>query len=153
MEMTLYNPLRRLTPSRSLFSSFLGDDFFGWPELSIDAYHWHTVDHWHPVVDFLDTEDMIRLSAEIPGMEKKDIKIEVKDHTLSISGERKFEVDAKKERYRSVERTYGKFFRSIDLPEGLKEDEIKAGYRNGVLEISIPKSEAAMPREIPVEVQ
>ncbi len=147
MEMTLYNPLRRLSPSRRLFSNFLGDDFFGWPELSSDAYH------WHPVVDFLETDDMVRLSAEIPGMEKKDIKIEVKSHALSISGERKFEVDANKERYRSVERIYGKFFRSIDLPEGLKEDKIKASYRNGVLEISIPKSEAAMPREIPVEVQ
>ena len=152
MDLTLYNPYRRLSPSRRLSSSFFGDDLFGWPETSDFTYHQHTVDHWHPAVDISETEDTLRIRAEIPGLEREDIKIEVKDHTLTLSGERPLEGSGNNENYRNVERSYGRFFRSINLVENLKEEEIKATYRNGLLDITIPKSEASVPKQIPVEV-
>ena len=151
MELSLYNPYRRFSPSRRL-SSFFDNDFFGWPETSEYTYHNHTVDHWHPAVDISETEDTLRIRAEIPGLEKEDIKIEVKDHTLTLSGERPLEGSGNNEYYRNVERAYGRFFRSINLVEDLKEEEIKATYRHGLLDITIPKAEASVPKQIPVEV-
>ena len=153
MDITGYNPAKRAIGRRRNQVRFFSDDTAGWPFDLGEADHWHVVDHWHPAVDISETEDSLHLRAEIPGMDKKEIKIEIKDHTLTMSGERKFLNGDSKERFRKVERAYGRFFRSIDLPEGVKQDEIKASYTNGILDIRIPKSEAIMPKEIPVEVE
>jgi HSP20 family protein len=104
---------------------------------------------WSPTVDLIESENGYEVKAELPGLEKKDIKLTFEDERLTLSGERKYEKEDKKKNYHRVERAYGKFERSFYLPD-VKGDEIKADYKEGVLTVSIPKSEATKPKEISV---
>ena len=90
------------------------------------------------------------MKAELPGLEKKDIQISVKDDLLTVSGERKYEKEKKGARYRRIERAYGKFQRSFRLPEDAQAGEIKASYKNGILNLHIPKTEEKKPVEIAI---
>lgn len=105
---------------------------------------------WNPSVDLSETEDGYEIKAEIPGMNKKDIKISCRDNVLRLSGERKHEEDEKGKNYHRAERTYGAFQRSFRLPHEVKVEEINAKYRDGVLYVEIPKAEKAKPKEIAV---
>jgi HSP20 family protein len=105
---------------------------------------------WYPAVDILESKEAYLIRAELPGMKKDDLNVEVKDGTLTLTGERKSEKPAEGVEYRSVERVNGKFVRSFSLPETVKHDEIKATYVDGVLEIHVPKAEQAKPRQITV---
>ncbi len=104
-----------------------------------------------PAVDVFDTNDAVVLRAELPGMKVDDIQIEVDDNVLSLKGERTFEENVDEERYYRVERRYGAFQRSLALPQGVKADEIRATYEDGVLEVTVPKAEAERPRRIEVK--
>jgi HSP20 family protein len=108
---------------------------------------------WHPAVDVLESKDAYLIRAELPGMKKEDIKVEVKDGTLVLSGETKSEKPAEGVEYRHVERVAAKFWRSFSLPETAKQDGIEATYKDGILEIRVAKAEAAKPRQIEVNVQ
>lgn len=133
--------------------------------------NWHNdIDHWfdglwgsdfrlndgismiRPVVDVEETDHAYVITAELPGMEKKDINISVEDGTLLISGEKNSEKETKDKNYHRIERSYGKFHRSFQLPDGIDRDKIEASYKNGVLTLSLPKSEAAKPKQIEVKV-
>jgi len=103
-------------------------------------------------VDILESKDSYLLRAELPGMKKEDFHLEVKDGTLTLSGERKSDEAANDVRYHSVERVAGKFTRSFSLPQTVKQDGIEATYRDGILEIRVPKVEEAKPREIAISV-
>jgi HSP20 family protein len=107
---------------------------------------------WYPPVDILESKDSYLLRAELPGMKKEDFHLEVKEGTLTLSGERKSEEPANGVEYRSVERVDGKFTRSFTLPQTVKHDGIEATYRDGILEIRVPKVEAAKPRQIEITV-
>ena len=107
---------------------------------------------WYPSVDILESKDSYLLRAELPGMKKEDFHLEVKDGTLTLSGERKSDEAANDVRYHSVERVAGKFTRSFSLPQTVKQDGIEATYRDGILEIRVPKVEEAKPREIAISV-
>ena len=107
---------------------------------------------WYPSVDILESKDSYLLRAELPGMKKEDFHLEVKDGTLTLSGERKSDEAANGVRYHSVERVAGKFTRSFSLPQTVKQDGIEATYRDGILEIRVPKVEEAKPREIAISV-
>jgi HSP20 family protein len=107
---------------------------------------------WHPAVDVLESKDAYVIHAELPGMKREDIKVEVKDGTLVLSGERKSEKPAEGVEYRHVERVSAKFWRSFSLPETVKQDGIEAAYKDGVLEIRVPKVEKAKPRQIEINV-
>ena len=100
---------------------------------------------WVPAVDVFDTKEAVVLKAELPGMKVDDIQIEVDDNVLTIKGERSFEEKVDEERYYRVERRYGSFQRSLALPQGVKADEIRATYEDGVLQVTVPKSEAESP--------
>jgi HSP20 family protein len=111
-----------------------------------------TLSKWYPAVDLLEGKDSYLIRAELPGMKREDIKVEVKDGTLVVSGERKSEKPAEGVEYRHVERVNAKFWRSFSLPETVKQDGIEASYTDGVLEIRVPKAEEAKPRQIEVTV-
>lgn len=108
---------------------------------------------WAPAVDILEKDNEIVLRADIPGIDPKDVDIEVQNGTLTLKGERKFESDVKEEDYRRVERVYGSFARSFTLPRTVDSDKVEAEYRNGVLQLSLPKRPEAKPKQIKVAVK
>ena len=105
---------------------------------------------WAPAVDIFETEKELVLSAEIPGIDEKDIEIKVEDNTLSLKGERKFEKETKEENYHRLERSYGSFFRAFTLPNSIDPERIQAAHENGVLKITMPKREERQPRKVKI---
>ncbi|MEA3312262.1 MAG: Hsp20/alpha crystallin family protein [candidate division WOR-3 bacterium] len=108
---------------------------------------------WTPAVDVEETKDSLVVRAEIPGMKKEEIKIQTVGDNLVVSGERKHEAEEKGRHFHRVERTYGKFQRTLALPVEVEPDKAKACYKEGVLEITFPKSERAKAKEIEIEVK
>ena len=107
---------------------------------------------WLPPVDILESKDAYLIRAELPGMKKEDFNLEVNEGTLTLSGERKAEALTDGVEYHRAERVNGKFSRSFYLPQTVKQDGIKATYRDGILEIHVPKVEEAKPRQIAISV-
>ncbi len=105
---------------------------------------------WAPAVDIYETEGEVVLTAEIPGVDEKDIEIKVDDNTLTIRGERKFEKETKEENFHRIERAYGSFFRSFALPSYVDHDKIEAEHENGVLKIRMPKRAELKPRKVKI---
>jgi HSP20 family protein len=105
---------------------------------------------WMPAMDLVETDDRFVLRADLPGLAEDDIKIEFDDGTLTVSGERKAEHEAKSEGYYRVERAFGSFSRSLTLPQGVDAEAVTARFDRGVLEISIPKPEERKPRRIEI---
>jgi len=107
---------------------------------------------WSPLVDVHETKDSILLQVELPGVKQEDIQVSIEGDTLTLKGERKRETEVKEDQYHRVERSYGRFERSILLPSVVDSGRVKATYRDGVLGIQLPKKEEAKPKEIKVEV-
>ena len=107
---------------------------------------------WYPSLDITETKNDILVKAEIAGMDPKDIDISLNNDILTIKGEKKQEKEEKEENYHLVERSYGKFVRSVKLPGEVKSDKINASYKNGVLNITLPKSEEAKKKEVKIKV-
>jgi HSP20 family protein len=131
------------------------DDFWGrrmrpwWPERwSMPA----ALEIAAPVVDLFEEKDEIVVKAELPGMDKDNIEVNLTDHTLTIKGEKKKEEEVKEENYYRSERSYGSFVRTLELPTEVHSDKVKASFKNGVLEVRLPKTEAAKAKEIKVKV-
>ena len=112
-----------------------------------------SLSNWSPSVDVYETTENIVIKAEVPGVKKEDISVEVKDNTLYLKGERKFEKDVKEENYHRMERSYGSFRRVFSLPATVEQDQVKASFKDGVLEIMLPKAEKAKPKKIAVDVE
>ena len=108
---------------------------------------------WSPSVDVYQTDDKIVVKADVPGLDKKDFDIAVVDHHLTIKGERKHENEVKEENYHRTERVYGTFERSFELPATVDTEKIQAEYKDGVLELTLPKKEEAKPKQIAVKVK
>jgi HSP20 family protein len=142
--MTRWNPnvVTTRDPFFRLIDSFLNQDLLPSEEVSNRT--------WMPPVDIQETTDAYRLVAELPGMTKEDITITLENNVLRLSGERKFEKDAKKESYQRVERTYGTFARAFTLPSQVNHDKVEAAFENGLLTIVVPKAEQAKPRKITI---
>jgi HSP20 family protein len=136
--------LTRWNPVRDEMSQFI-DEFLG-RRLSEGP----TV--WQPRVDIEESEDGYVVRAEVPGMKLEDIKIVLEDDRLTIRGEKRRD-ETKGTTYHRVERVYGAFERSFTLGHLVSSDRIEALYRDGVLQVSIPKAEQARPREIPIQVE
>jgi HSP20 family protein len=107
---------------------------------------------WMPLTDIYETKDGYTIKADLPGMKKDDVKISYTDGQLSISGERVQEQETKDAKCHRVERTYGKLYRSFNLPNEIKEDKIKAEFKDGQLTITIPKADEVKPKEIDIKV-
>ena len=122
--------------------------FYRWPSLEDE-----TDTAWTPRVDINETDKEVTLDVELPGLEKKDVTVEVRDNTLTISGERTNEKKTDDKYCRRVERHYGKFERTFSLSDEVDANKISAKYKNGVLSLALPKTEKALPKEITVEVK
>src|SRR3954464_15021886 len=105
---------------------------------------------WVPEMDLVESQDHYLLKADLPGMKQEDVSIEFNDGTLTISGERKAEYERSEKGFFRLERSFGKFSRSLTLPEGVNPDKIEASFHDGVLDVRIPKPEARKPRRIEV---
>lgn len=107
---------------------------------------------WSPSVDIYETENELVLKADLPEVDQKNIDVRVENQTLTIAGERKFEKKDDHKGYHRIERSYGTFVRSFAVPNTFDTDKIGASFKNGVLTVTLPKKEAAKPRQIKVEV-
>ena len=105
---------------------------------------------WTPAMDLLETEDHFVLRADLPGMTEADVNIELEDNVLTVSGERKAEREDKGEGFYRVERSFGSFSRALTLPKGIDHEAVTASFRNGVLEVRVPKPEQRKPRKISI---
>jgi HSP20 family protein len=104
-----------------------------------------------PDMDVTETDKEIEITAELPGLEEKDVQINVADNILTIRGEKKAEKEEKDKNYRLVERSYGSFVRSLELPQGINADAIKANIAKGVLKVTVPKPAPAQVKKIDVK--
>jgi HSP20 family protein len=105
---------------------------------------------WVPAMDLVEHDDHFLLRADLPGLGEDDVSIELNDGTLVVSGERKAEHDQRERGFYRLERQFGKFSRTLTLPDGIDGDQIKASFNHGVLEVRIPKPEQRKPRRIPI---
>jgi HSP20 family protein len=106
---------------------------------------------WSPAVDIYETENDLVVKADLPDVDLKDIDVRVENQTLTIAGERKFEKQDNVAGYHRIERSYGNFTRSFAVPNSFDTEKIAASFKNGVLSVSLPKKEAAKPRQIKIE--
>jgi HSP20 family protein len=107
---------------------------------------------WHPAMDLVETEDHFVLRADLPGVAENDVKVELEDNVLTLSGERRHEQEVKKGGYYRIERASGTFARSLTLPEGVNPEAVEASFDRGVLEVRIPKPEERKPRRVAISV-
>lgn len=147
------DPFALMREMTSEFDRFFGEPtrpFFRWPSL------WKRAAPeigWFPEIDVFEKDNRLVTKIDLPGMKKEDVKVEITDGQLAISGERKREAEEKGEEFYRSEREYGSFYRSVPLPEGAKVDDVKATFTDGVLEVSVPlpaRPEAKMRK---VEIQ
>ena len=103
---------------------------------------------WVPAMDLVEAEDHFVLRADLPGLGEDDVSIEIQDNALTISGERKSEHEERQRGWFRVERSFGRFSRSLSLPEGVDADGVSAHFDKGVLEVRIPKPEERKPRRV-----
>jgi HSP20 family protein len=108
---------------------------------------------WTPAVDIYETDTTVVVKAELPGVQKDQVGVEVKDGVLTLRGERKYEKEVKEENFHRIERSYGTFQRAFSLPTTVDQEKISATMKDGVLEVSLPKKEAAKPKQISVTVK
>jgi len=108
---------------------------------------------WYPMVDIYEDAENVMITAELPGIEAKDVDVQVNGDVLTLRGERKLEKDEKKENYVRVERAYGTFMRSFTLPDYVASDKINAEYKKGVLTLTLPKKPETKPKQIAVKVK
>jgi HSP20 family protein len=108
---------------------------------------------WAPAVDIYETENELVFKADLPEVELKDLDVRVENQTLTVAGERKFERKDNGKGYHRVERSYGNFARSFAVPNTFDTEKINAAFKNGVLTVTLPKKEAAKPRQVKIEVQ
>ena len=144
--------LARWTPYRDLMSvrdemNRVFNEAFG--RATTDESAWFS-GAWAPPVDIYETDQGLVIKAELPGFSKDDFSIELKDNTLVIRGERRRQDEVKEGNYHRMERVYGAFQRSFLLPTTVDQDKVRAAYKDGVLELHLPKVAAAQPKRIAV---
>jgi len=153
--LTRWEPLSRWSPMKELeeMEKRLSTIFGKTPSAtSGDKKEAIAVAEWSPLVDITEDEKEYVVKAEIPEMKKEDIKLNVHDDLLTITGERKYEKEEKGKKYHRVERAYGSFMRSFTLPEDAESSKVSAEYKDGLLKVHIPKSEKAKPKTTEVKI-
>ncbi len=108
--------------------------------------------NWSPAIDVKESDSSFMLTADIPGLTKKEVKINISNNVLSISGERKIEDEKESDNFHYRERLYGSFSRTFNLPETVKEEDISASFKNGILSITLPKHEVELPKEREIKI-
>ncbi|MDD2352616.1 MAG: Hsp20/alpha crystallin family protein [Candidatus Caldatribacteriota bacterium] len=146
--------LIRWEPRENLMRSFF-DDFFDIMNRpgGNKRRRWEEGGIWSPSTDLIDKKDKLIARIELPGVEKKDVKISLSENNLTIRGEIEKDKETKKEDYYCCERAYGTYSRTISLPTEVDQDKIKASFKNGILEITMPKKPEKKPKEISIETE
>jgi HSP20 family protein len=146
MAIIRWDPFRDVVTLRERMNRMFEDIFSGRAEEGKEM----TTSTWAPSVDIFETEKELVLTAEIPGIDEKDVEIKIEDNTLSLKGERKFEKETKEENYHRIERSYGSFYRAFTLPNSIDPEKIQATHENGVLKITMPKRDELQPRKVKI---
>ena len=146
MDLIRWRPARDIFSMRDQMDRML-DNFFAPAKNGVNG---DTLWSWNPAVDVMEGENSIVITAEVPGVDKKDISVDVKDRVLTLKGERSSDNEVKKDKFHRRERVYGKFERSFTLPAAVDPDRINATYNDGVLKIEVPKPEGSKPKQISV---
>jgi HSP20 family protein len=144
MNLVRWNPLGEMTAMQNRINRWFNDPF--WPAGRMDDGT--GLGMWNPAVDLYEKDDHFVIKAELPGVNKKDITIDLKDRVLKLSGERSIENEVKEENYYRRERSYGKFQRTFTLPADIDSDKIKAEFNDGLLQIEVPKPEQQKPKKV-----
>lgn len=142
-------PIVRWDPFRELVE--LRDEIGRWFESTLDRERKERkTTAWAPDVDIKETDKEILVRADLPGMKQEDIDVSIDENQLVIKGERKMEKEEKEKDYVRVERSYGSFYRSFSLGTPIKEDQVRATYKDGVLEVILPKAEVRKAKKIQI---
>lgn len=139
---------RKMNEPRTLRDEMdrLFDNFFGMTPASTERGA-----VWSPAVNVREDENNFYIEAELPGMKKEDIDLEIEQNSLCIKGDRKFEKKEEGENYHFVERSYGSFYRSFSLPSNVDAEGISAEYKDGVLQVTVPKKEEVKPKKVEIK--
>ena len=146
MKLTKWDPFREMENMFDRYTKVLK-----WPRGG--SREMMTTDDWAPRVDIAETDKEFIINAEIPDVKKEDVKVMVDNGTLTISGERKQEKEEKGKKFHRVERFYGSFSRSFTLPNNVDESKIEASFKDGMLNLTVPKTEETKPKAIDVKIK
>ena len=146
MNLVRWNPWREMPTLPNRFNRFLDDPFFRIGRMDEDA----NLGRWNPAVDLYEKDDHFEIKAELPGVDKNDIKVDLKDRVLTLSGERTSDNEVKEENYYRKERSYGKFQRVFTLPADVDSDKITAEFKAGVLRVEVPKPEEKKAKQVTI---
>ena len=146
MNLVRWNPRREMPALHNRYSRFFDDPFFRIARMDDDA----NPGQWNPAVDLYEKDDHFVIKAELPGVDKNDIKVDLKDCVLTLSGERTYDNEVKEENYYRKERSYGKFQRAFTLPADVDSEKITAEFKDGVLRVEVPKPEEKKAKQVTI---
>ncbi len=144
--LTRWDPFREFTTAQDRLNRLFRESYGEGREEAL------TTSTFAPLVDVYEDEHHITLKIEVPGIDEKDVDVQIENNTLTVHGERKFEKEEKEENYRRVERQYGSFTRSFTLPRTVDAEQVQAHYDKGILKIQLAKKAEAKPKQIKVNV-
>ena len=146
MELVRWNPMRDMFGMQHRMNRLMDNFFLPARNLTREDSLWD----WNPSVDIYDQGDIIVLKAELPGVDKEHIEVDVRDRVLTLKGERSLDNEVKEDNYYRRERSFGKFVRSFTLPVNVNVEDIKAEFKDGLLKVDIPKPAENKPKQITV---
>jgi HSP20 family protein len=149
MAVVRWEPFRDLLTLQERMNRMFDESYRGRGASEDD---WALGGSWAPAVDIYEHEGNIVLTAELPGVDPKDVDVRVENNVLTLRGERKWSNDVQRESYHRVERAYGSFTRSFTLPNVVDTEKIKADFKEGMLKLVLPKREEAKPKQISINV-
>ena len=149
MTIVKWDPFRNVAALQDRINRIFEESFSRTADLDDDI----SMSAWKPLVDIYETDESIILKAELPGIKKDDVSVEVKDNVLTLKGVRTEEKEIKEKNYYRKERAFGTFSRAFNLQHRIQPDKIKARFKDGVLKIEIPKPEEEKPKQITVKVE
>jgi HSP20 family protein len=150
MTIVRWEPLRELSSLQSEMNRLFNTVFD--PTTTAGSSGAAQLRRWMPAMDLVETEEHFVLRADLPGMSEEDVRIELEDTVLTVSGERKAEHEQREEGFHRVERAFGAFSRTLTLPKGIDPEAISASFDKGVLEVRVPKPQETRPRRITIGV-
>ena len=146
MNLVRWNPWKEMPTVHYRINRFFDDPFFRIGHMAESALS----ESWNPAVDLYEKDDHFVIKAELPGVDKDDIKVDLKDRVLTLSGERTYDNEVKEENYYRRERSYGKFQRAFSLPADVDSDKITAEFKDGVLRVEVPKPEEKRAKQVTI---
>ena len=147
--ITRWDPVRELNEFQNRLAPFFGRSIL--PVTSAEATELMASGEWAPLVDIAEDEKAYLIKAELPEVDKNDIKVTLEHSVLTIAGDRKAEKEEKGKKFHRIERSYGAFVRSFTLPDDADAEHVSAEFKNGVLHVKVLKTEASKPKQIDVK--